>query len=404
MPIDTELVRAEFPALERRISGKPLIYLDSAATSLKPRVVLEAEQNFYLQGGANVHRGKHALSEESSESFEAAREDIAGHLNAASPREIVFVANATQALNMVAYGLKLKPDDEIIAAPVEHHSNLVPWLRAAKVRWVEAQPFEPIDPRAVKALIGPRTRAVVVGHASNVSGLIQPVRDVCAIARECGVVSVVDAAQSVPHLEVDVQDLGCDFLAFSGHKALGPMGIGVLYGREEALLRLEPMLVGGGTVEKVDRQGFVLRKAPLRFEAGTPNAAGAVALAAALRFVRRLGFGAIAEHDERLAAAMEVGLQGLPGVQVVMARTRPRLPICSLVFDGSSLEADHLALLLSDRHAIMTRSGFHCAHPLFDAAGWKKGALRASAHVYNTAAEVQSLCYAVRDLAEAFAR
>ena len=404
MTLKLDQLRAEFPALARRISGRPLVYLDNAATSLRPTRVLDAELDFYRQGGANVHRGKHALSEEASEAFESARESIADHLGAQSPREIVFVANATHGLNLVASGLRLSKEDEVIAAPVEHHSNLLPWMRAASVKWVETEALEPIRAEQVRALISKRTRAIVIGHASNVTGVIQPVAEICQVAREAGLVSVVDGAQSTPHLKIDVQQLGCDFFVFSGHKALGPMGTGVLYGRSEQLERLEPLMLGGGTAEKVEVSGYRLRSPPQRLEAGTPNVAGAIALAEALRFLKRLGFDEIAAHDARLAQALEDGLGPIRGLTLLMAKAAPRLPIASVLVGGLSIAPDELSLMLSDRYAIMTRSGFHCAHPLFDRHGWIGGALRASCHVYNSVDEVEALCYAARELAAAFGR
>jgi cysteine desulfurase / selenocysteine lyase len=395
-------VRDQFPVLSRVVNGRPLVYLDNAATSLKPEVVLEAELHYYRHSPGNIHRGKHLLSEEASELYERARDAVARHLNASAPAEIIFTRNTTEGLNLVAAGLELGPDDEVVALSTEHHSNLLPWMRHARLKAVRASPTRAVDPAEIDRAIGPKTRAVVVAHASNVTGVVQPVAEICARARSKGVVSVVDAAQSVPHLPVDVRSLGCDFLAFSGHKAFGPTGSGALYGRREALEKLKPLLLGGGTVDRVALDGYALRGLPHRLEAGTPNVAGAIGLAAALGFLAQQS--GVQAHGEALRQAFAEGLEGQKGLRHLRVEEGPALPMASVVLEGVSLSPDDVAMMLSDRHGVMVRSGFHCAHPLFDEAGLKQGAVRASAQLYNTVEEVQLFCRALADLVRPFAR
>jgi len=402
--LNSAALREQFPVLSRRINGRPIIYLDNAATSLKPQRVLQEEMNYYSQCGANIHRAKHALSLEASELYEAARDTVAQFLGAAAPAEIVFTASATEALNMVAQGLGLCRRDEVLATTLEHHSNLVPWMREARVRLVPAPPDLPVDPADVARAMGEHTKVIAISLASNTTGVIQPVREICRLARERGVLTVVDAAQAVAHLPVDVQELGCDFLVFSGHKVFGPTGTGVLYGRQERLDDLEPLRLGGGSVDRVTAETYALRSLPHRLEAGTPNIAGVVGLAAALRFVRDAGFPQLVEHGEMLAAALAHGLTRVPGIRVLMARHAPRLPLASIVLEKIHLSADDVAMMLSDRHGIMTRSGFFCAHPFFDAVDVQQGALRPSALLYNTRAEVEMFCAALEETVAPFRR
>ena len=391
-------LRQDFPLLARRLDDKPLVYLDSAATSLKPWRVLEAERAYATELGANVHRGRHALSEESSTAYEAARRRVARFLNA-DPGAVVFVRNTTEALNLVASGLSLARGASVLAPLAEHHSNLLPWMRRAHLHLFEHDVRLPLAPEQVDAeLARLRPDVLTFSWASNVTGVVHPAAELCALARRHGVLTVVDAAQAAPHLPVDVTALDCDFLAFSGHKLLGPAGIGVLYGRPEALERLEPLLVGGGNVEHVTRTGFSLRQLPWRLEAGTPNIGGALGLAAALDYLGEIGFDALAEHERTLAGALEAELHNLPGVQVLMGPPSSRLALASIAPLAAQVSSDHLALALSDSFQIMVRSGFHCAHPLFDQLALPSGAVRASAYVYNTLDEIHRLGEALRVL------
>lgn len=390
--------RELFPLLRRRIDDRRIIYLDSAATSLKPQPVLDAERAYSTEFSANVHRGKHALSEEASRAYEGARQRVARFVNA-DPDTVVFTRNATEAINLVARGLPMPSTPRVVVPIHEHHSNLVPWFRAAEVTVLSGDPTLALDlDRLEQTLRATRPAVLALAHASNVTGVIQPVVEICGLARSLGVVTVIDAAQSAPHLALDVEALGCDFLAFSGHKMLGPTGVGVLWGRREQLARLDPLVLGGGTVDRVTREGFTLKAIPYRFEAGTPNIGGVVGLGRAVEFLDELGMPAVQAHDTALAAELEAQLREVPGVRVLMARGEPRLAIATLVPTTPRITADHLAYYLSETHKIMVRSGHHCAHPLFDSIGAEAGGMRASAYLYNEAEEIRALAAALREL------
>jgi cysteine desulfurase/selenocysteine lyase len=386
-------VRTSFPILTRRIADRPLVYLDNAATSLTPEEVLEAELGFYRRVGGNVHRGTHALSEEASQLFEAARAQIARFIGAGSG-ELVFTANATSALNLVAEGLDLPNDAEVLTLVTDHHSTTLPWRRRWQVRTVDASALRPLDPEQLRKAITPRTKLLVFSHASNITGLVQPAAALCRVARDHGLLSVVDAAQSAPHLALNVRELGCDFLAFSGHKMLAPTGIGVLYGRTSALDRLTPSQLGGGVVERVTARDYELRPAPARFEAGTPNIAGALGLAEATRYLEKLQWPGIQQHARVLTQALRDGLSRNRAL-CLLAAEGDALPILSFVTPSSAVRLNDVAVALSDRYGIMTRAGLLCAHPLFSALGLPGGALRVSAYIYNTLEEVEHLCESV---------
>ena len=391
-------VRADFPLLERTLDGRPVIYLDSAATALKPRAVIDAELEYFTRFTANVHRGKHALSEEASALFEAARRRVARFLNA-SPDELVFTANTTAALNLVAAGLQLTRADRVLCAVGEHHSNLVPWLARATVAVIDADPREPLELEAVAAALDrERPRVLALGHASNVTGVIHPIAALSALARARGVLTVLDAAQSAPHLPLDVQELGCDFVCLSAHKLLGPTGVGVLWGRAEALERLTPQVVGGGTVDDVTTTGFTFKRLPYRLEGGTPNISGVIGFAAALDWLEQLGFPAVIEHERALAAQLEAELTGLPGADVFMAKGPHRLALASIAPRSAAVSPDHLATILSDGSQVMVRSGFHCARPAFARLKAPHGALRVSAYLYNTSEELSRFTFTLREL------
>jgi cysteine desulfurase / selenocysteine lyase len=382
-------VRDHFPFLRREIDGVPVTYLDSAATSLKPNAVLEAERAYLTEYTANVHRGHSAIADEASYEYEAARRKIAQFIKA-DPATVVFTPNTSYSLAMVASGLNLSPDDTVLCSPNSHHSNLLPWLRRARVEYVGNDPLVPLDPDEVAAAIRQhRPRLIAIGWVSNVSGVISPAAEICRVAREHGVLSVVDAAQAAPHIPIDVNQLGCDFLAFSGHKMMGPTGVGVLWGRREQLEALEPLVVGGGTVDRVTRSGYTLKRLPQRLEPGTPHISGVIGLGAAAEYLSSLGFARIAAYERELVEAMHDVLGGLPGVRVLTgARGTEHLAIASVVPTGANIHSDTLCQILSDSFQIMTRSGFHCAHPLFDGHGFQLGAVRLSAYVYNTVEEV----------------
>jgi len=304
-------LRPDFPILKQKIGDNSLVYLDNAATSQKPRVVVESLANFYSIANANVHRSVHMLAERATDLYEGAREKVAEFIGAADAHEIIFVRNTTEAINLVAYAFarpRLALGDEILVTVLNHHSNLVPWQQAAaqtgaKVRAIPLTRDLRLDMRAAATMIGPSTKVVAITHKSNVTGTIVDVAALSRMARQVGAAIVIDAAQSVPHLPVDVRQLDCDFLAFSGHKMIGPMGIGVLYGRRELLEQMPPFMTGGEMVREVELETATWNDIPLKFEAGTPNVAGAVALATAIDYLSAVGMQAIAEHEKVLAAA-----------------------------------------------------------------------------------------------------
>ncbi len=394
---DPGVLRSDFPILSRTVHGRPLVYLDNAATTQKPVVVIEAEADVYRRYNANVHRAIHTLGEEATAAYEAARAKIATFIGAPDVRGVVFVRNATEALNLVAWAWgrrRLRPGDEVLLTPMEHHSNLVPWQlvaaeTGAKLRFIPLLPGGELDQGALArdGLLNERTRIVAVTHASNVLGTITRVAEICAAARAAGALCVVDAAQSVPHLPLDVTAIGCDFLAFSGHKMYGPLGIGVLWGRPERLEETEPFFGGGEMILRVELECSTWNEIPYKFEAGTPNVAGAVGLAAAVDYLRACGgMEAIAAHEARLTAhALEV-LRDLPGV-TVYGPPAPRAALAA--FNVAGVHPHDLAQFL-DRDGIAVRAGHHCAQPLMRHLGVVATA-RASFSLYNTPAEIDTL-------------
>jgi cysteine desulfurase/selenocysteine lyase len=395
-----DAIRADFPMLQRTLDGAPVVYLDSAATSLKPTQVLDAERAYSTQFTANIHRGKHALSEEASAAYELARRRVA-HFIGAEPRSTVFVRNTTEALNLVADGLGLSSQDVVLAPLSEHHSNLLPWMRRARLQWLECDVQRPLDlGRVAEEMERCRPKVLALAWASNLTGVIQPIAALCALAREHGVISVVDAAQAAPHLRLNVGELGCDFLAFSGHKMLAPTGIGVLWGKPERLEALPPTYLGGGAVERVSESGFTLKGPPHRFEAGTPNISGAIGLGAAVTYLEQVGWERINAHERALSQALTAGLDDLPRAKVFIARDTPALAMACIVPQSESIGPDQIALALSDSFRIMVRSGFHCAHPYFDRHRIKLGAIRVSTYLYNTVEEVEYFVRCTRKLLE----
>ena len=404
-PFDPAAARRDFPILARSVHGRPLCYLDNAATTQKPAVVLEAEAEFYRAHNANVHRAIHTLGAEATAAYEAARVEVAGFIGARDPRGLVFVRNTTEALNLVAWAWarrRLQPGDEILLTPMEHHSNLVPWQLVAKetgarLRFAALDGEGRLDADAVRQALGRRTRVVAFTHCSNVLGTITPAAEICRLAREAGALSVLDAAQSVPHLPLDVHSLGCDFLAFSGHKAYGPLGIGVLWGRTDRLKETEPLFGGGEMILKVELESSTWNELPYKFEAGTPNVAGAVGLAAALSYLRAKGLPAVAAHEAALTAAALARLRGLPGVSVYGPQS-PRGPL--VAFNVAGVHPHDLAQYL-DQEGVAIRAGHHCAQPLLRQLGVAATA-RASFALYNTAQEVDALIGAVARAKEFF--
>jgi cysteine desulfurase/selenocysteine lyase len=393
----TPALRARFPLLARRLDGWPLVYLDSAATALKPEGVLAAERAYSTEYTANVHRGHSALAEEATHAYESARRRIARFIKA-DPASVVLTPNTTYAIEIVASGLGLDPADTVLCSPSSHHSLLVPFLRRARVAYCGADPLAPLDPDEVSAALrAHRPALLAVSWVSNVSGVVSPLAEICRRARDEGVPCLVDAAQAAPHLPIDVTALGCDFLAFSGHKVMGPTGTGVLWGRPERLAALEPLVLGGGVVDRVRRDGYKLKPLPYRLEPGTPHISGAIGLGAAVDFLEELGFERVAAHERALVQALDDCLRDLPGVRRVDARGGvERVAIASLAPLGGGMHSDMLCQILSDSFKVMTRSGFHCAHPLFDGLELAAGAVRLSAYLYNTVEEIYAAAAALR--------
>jgi cysteine desulfurase/selenocysteine lyase len=390
--------KADFPLLRRELDGVPITYLDSASTTPKPSVVIEAVSRYYTEIGANVHRGVHPLGEAATDAYEQARYAAASLINA-SPAEIIFLRNATEAFNLVAQGLGLSHDDEVVFPASEHHSNYMPWRMTARPILVD------IDDEAVPLYqqlatrLSPRTRLVTVAHVSNVTGVVAPIEEWIATAHAAGVPVMVDASQAISHLPIDVRALDCEFLAFSSHKIFGPSGIGVLYVRRDRLEGLRLWNVGGGMVEYHGEDRFQTREGPFRFEAGTPNIEGAIGLGAALGYVRALGLPRIAAHSRALGARLVDGLASLPNAKVLGARVPPerRVALCTLSLSVPSMTQANLARLLADSHGILVSGGFHCAHILHHRVRLD-GTLRASAHLFNDEADIDRLVGALRDL------
>jgi cysteine desulfurase/selenocysteine lyase len=393
---DVQALRDDFPVLQRQVHGRPLVYLDNAATTQKPRAVIEALVHFYEHHNANIHRAIHALGEEATEAYEETRVKVSRFIGAPQPETIVFTRNATEALNLVAYSWgrrNLQQGDEILLTEMEHHSNLVPWQRIAQevgatVRYIGVTDEGTLALDGLDDLIGERTKLVGVTHVSNAFGTINPVREIAAAAHRKGALVVVDGAQSVPHMPVDVQALDCDFLAFSGHKMLGPTGVGVLYGRYELLDEMEPFLTGGEMIRRVRLDGSSWNDVPWKFEAGTPNIADVIAFSAALDYLSALGLENVRAHEEELTRYALRRLLQLEDIVVygpLDASQRGGV----ISFNYADIHPHDVGTIL-DREGVAIRAGHHCAQPLmrrFD----MTGTARASFYVYNTRDEVDAL-------------
>jgi cysteine desulfurase/selenocysteine lyase len=394
--LDVERIRQDFPILQRQVNGRPLIYLDNAATTQKPRQVIEALVDFYTNTNANVHRGVHTLSVESTDLYEAARERIARFIGAEDPYELVFVRNTTEGLNLVAASwgrANLKPGDEILATTLEHHSNLVPWQRVAqetgaRIRLIHLTPDGTVDLDDLQQLLGPRTRVVAIAHASNVLGTISDLADVAQRAHRVGAIVVADGAQSVPNVPIRVGDLGVDFLAFSGHKMLGPTGIGGLWGRRELLEAMPPFLGGGGMIREVFDDRATWAPLPEKFDAGTPNIADSIALGVAADYLDALGMENVRAHEVEVTGYALERLSSIPDVSLYGPRDPElRTGVVSFNLDGVH---PHDAGTVLDEAGIAVRAGHHCCQPLhrtLDVAA----TLRASFYVYNSLDEVDAL-------------
>ncbi len=396
-------IRDDFPILLRRVNGRPLVYLDNAATTQKPKVVIEALDRFYRETNSNVHRGVHTLSQEATVAYEAARKTVARFLNASSEREIVFTRGTTEAINLVANsfgGMVVGEGDEVLITEMEHHSNIVPWqLLAERVGAVLR--VAPIDDRgelildALAELVTDRTRLVAVGHASNALGTVNPIAEIVAIAHARGVPVLVDGAQGIHHRRVDVQALGCDFYAFSGHKAYGPTGIGALWARREHLETMPPWQGGGDMILSVSFSGNVYNDVPQKFEAGTPNIAGAIGMAAALDYIETIGLDRIRAHEDELLARATERVLELPDVRII-GTAREKAGILSFVADGAH---PHDLGTILDAAGVAVRAGHHCAQPVMERFA-VPATTRASFAVYNTREEVDRFADALGDALE----
>ncbi len=397
MSVTVAELKREFPLLSRELGGQPITYLDCASTAPRPRAVLAAIARYHGEYCANVHRGVHALSAEASEAFEAARHTIAAHLGA-SAGEVIFTAGVTDAANLAAQALAFDASSEIVTTQAEHHSNLLPWRRQARLRMLPMREDGCSDFDALADVCTPDTKLIAVHHVSNVLGSLAPIARITEFARSRGILTFVDGAQAAGHLEVDVRALGCDFYAFSGHKVGGPSGTGALYVRSEVLDALAPSRVGGGMVARVGSDACEFKTGVQRFEAGTPNIEGVLGLAAALQLLAQLGPRAIEEHSRALAAQMLEECSRLPGVRVLGARdARERIPLVALALPEQGLDAESVARTLSDGFGVLVSAGRHCAHPLHTTLG-VEATLRASAWICNDADDVERLVRALRGL------
>ena len=402
---DAARVRRDFPILEQRVNGRPLVYLDSAASGQRPLPVLRAVEHYETRCHANVHRGVHALSQAATEAFEGARERVRRFINAASAREIVFVRGTTEAINLVAQSFgraRLASGDEILITALEHHANIVPWQMLCEQTGAALR-VAPIDRRGeldlerFLELLSPRTRLVAVAHVSNALGTVLPVKQIADAAHARGAVVLIDGAQAIPHSRIDVRDLGCDFYAFSGHKLYAPTGIGVLYGREELLAAMPPWQGGGDMIRTVSFEKSTYNDLPWKFEAGTPNISGAVGLAAAMDYLEGLDIEAVAAHEQRLLALATAELSRIPGLEIIGTAAH-KAAVLSFTLRGCH---PHDLGTILDSEGVAIRTGHHCAMPVmtfFDI----PATARASFGCYNTEADVDALVAALGKAREVF--
>ncbi|MCB9182363.1 MAG: cysteine desulfurase [Flavobacteriales bacterium] len=403
---DVEEIRAQFPILKELVHGKPLVYFDNAATSQKPRRVIKAESAYYATINANVHRGVHTLSTKATEAQEAARETIRKHINARHAHEVIFTSGTTASLNLAAFSLGqllLNKGDEVLISGMEHHANIVPWQLAcerhgAVLKVIPVTDAGELEPQrrndatgSATDLFTERTKVLAVSHVSNTLGTINPVKKLIAEARKRGIITVVDGAQAIPHLDVDVQDLGCDLYAFSGHKAYGPTGTGVLYGREDLLERMPPWQGGGEMIDTVTLEKSTWAKLPFKFEAGTPHIAGIIGLGEAIRWMEDYDKAAMAAHEHMLLEHATKELLAMDGLRII-GTAKEKVGVISFVIDG----VHHYDLgTLLDQQGIAVRTGHHCTQPLMERFG-VSGTTRASFACFNTVDEVDLMVTATR--------
>jgi len=406
VPFDAARLREEIPILHQTVRGRPLVYLDNAATTQKPRAVIDALVAYYERDNANIHRGVHLLSQRATDAFEKARGKVARFVGAAETREIVFTRGTTEAINLVAssYGrTHVGAGDEIVITALEHHSNIVPWQmlcaeKGARLRVAPIDDDGAVDVDALVALLGPRTRLLSIAHVSNALGSVLPVRELCAAARARGIPVLVDGAQAVAHAAVDVQALGCDFYAFSGHKLYGPTGVGALWGRGALLDAMPPWQGGGDMIASVTFAETTYNVVPHKFEAGTPDIAGVIGLGAAIDWITAVGLDAIAAHEHALLAYATEALRAVPGIRLV-GTAREKASVLSFVMEG--VHPHDIGTIL-DQEGIAIRTGHHCAQPVMDRFGVPATA-RASFAAYNTRDDVDALVKAIHRVREFFA-
>jgi len=404
--LDVNAIRADFPILQRRVHGRPLVYLDNAATTQKPRAVIDRLVRYYEEENANIHRGVHTLSVEATDAYDAARDRVRRFLNAADAREIVFVRGATEAINLVARsfgGSQIGPGDEIVLSEMEHHSNIVPWQmiceeKGAALRVVPITDSGEFRLDVYEQLLNARTRIVAVTHVSNALGSVTPVGEIVRLARDRGIPVLIDGAQAVAHMRVDVQALGCDFYVFSGHKVFGPTGIGVLYGRLPLLEAMRPYQGGGDMIRSVTFDRTLYNEVPYRFEAGTQHIAGVVGLATAIDYLADLGLDRVAAHEHELLAYGTEALTTIPGLRLTGTAAQ-KAGILSFVMDD--VHPHDIGTIL-DREGVAIRAGHHCCQPLMARLGVPATA-RASFALYNTHVEIDALVGALRKVREVFA-
>jgi len=411
MMLNPYRIREDFPILKRKVNGYPLIYFDNAATSQKPKQVIETIKHYYENNNANVHRAVHTLSQEASELYENAHEEVAKFINAKGMEEIVFVRGTTEAINLVAYawGLPtLKKNVEVLVTLMEHHSNIVPWenlskINGFKVRYAEVNSDGTLNYEAFEQAITNKTKIVCFAHVSNVTGVVNDVKRIVKVAHERGALTLIDGAQSVPHLHVDVKDLDVDFLAFSGHKMLAPTGIGVLYGKREILEKMAPFHGGGEMIREVSydpktkRCSILWTGLPWKYEAGTPNIAGGIGLMEAVKYLQRVGMRNVEAHEEMLTKYATQHMLQLKNIEIYGPK-KPSAKCGIIPFGVDSLSSHDVALSL-DAYGIMIRSGFHCAQPLHQIFKLKSSA-RASFYIYNTREEVDRFIEILKEIAQ----
>lgn len=392
-------IRNDFPILSRKVNNKPLIYLDSAATAQKPQVVIDAVDNYYKFQNANIHRGVHTLSQEITIAYEEARATVKKHLNAAHAHEIIFTKGTTDSINLVAYSFGKKyvnEGDEILISSMEHHSNILPWQqlcedKGAKLKVIPINNEGEIDLKEFKILLSPKTKIVAITHVSNTLGTINPIKELITLAHQQNIAVLVDGAQAVPHLLVDVVDLDADFYCFSAHKLFGPTGVGVLYGKQKWLDEMPPYQTGGGVIKTVTFEKTTFADLPLKFEAGTPHISGAIGLAAAINYVNELGLNNISEYENELQVYATKRLSEIDGLRIIGTAAN-KAAVISFVVDGT--HPFDIGVIL-DKQGIAVRTGHHCTQPLWNIYGLQ-GTVRVSFAFYNTIEEIDSFTVALK--------